>query len=130
MGHHRIQDYHDYNDEYDDDDYDDVDDDDGDDDVFSAPGSAKSRLTVEEEEEDEYKPQVFSIVITITIIIIITTIITIIIIIYTIIIITKSNPQTRAVDSSYSDPLGPAPERPKTSVGGRGDNHHHMLIYR
>ena len=26
--------------------------------IRSAPGSAKSRLAVEEEEEDEYKPQV------------------------------------------------------------------------
>ncbi len=31
-------------------------------------------------------------------------------------------PNAREVDSSYSDPLGPAPERPRTSAGNRGGN--------
>ena len=26
----------------------------------------------------------------------------------------------REIDTSYSDPLGPAPERPRTSAGNRG----------
>ena len=29
-------------------------------------------------------------------------------------------PQAKEVDSTYSDPLGPMPERPKTSAGPRG----------
>jgi intraflagellar transport protein 88 len=31
-------------------------------------------------------------------------------------------PREREVDSTYSDPLGPAPERPRTSAGARGGN--------
>ena len=71
-GHYHHDDYDEYDDydDYDDDDYDD-DDYDGDDDVLSAPGSAKSRLTVEEEEEAEYKPQVFNTVIAIIVVTII-----------------------------------------------------------
>ena len=30
-------------------------------------------------------------------------------------------PASKEIDSSYSDPLGPMPDRPKTSVGGRGN---------
>ena len=29
-------------------------------------------------------------------------------------------PSEKEIDSSYSDPLGPAPERPRTSAGNRG----------
>ena len=29
-------------------------------------------------------------------------------------------PSEKEVDSTYSDPLGPAPERPRTSAGNRG----------
>lgn len=50
----------------------------------SAPGSAVSRLALEE--EGEYQPA------------------------------------AKEVDTTYSDPLGPMPERPRTSVGGRGVN--------
>lgn len=31
-------------------------------------------------------------------------------------------PNAREVDSTYTDPLGPAPERPRTSAGNRGGN--------
>ena len=31
-------------------------------------------------------------------------------------------PGVKEIDSSYSDPLGPPPDRPKTSVGGRQGN--------
>ena len=31
-------------------------------------------------------------------------------------------PGIKEIDSSYSDPLGPMPDRPKTSVGGRQGN--------
>ena len=30
-------------------------------------------------------------------------------------------PASKEIDSSYSDPLGPMPDRPRTSVGGRGN---------
>ena len=134
-------------------------------DLRSAPGSAKSRLAVEEEDEDEYKPQVGQSpppsslqIITITTITTIITNTTTITTNTTIVIIKRKKIistslrsiltssaiisqglhclrhneswfltilflQTRAVDSSYSDPLGPAPERPKTSIGGRGADH-------
>ena len=29
-------------------------------------------------------------------------------------------PSAKEIDSTYSDPLGPAPERPRTSAGNRG----------
>ena len=50
----------------------------------SAPGSAVSRIALDEEEAD-YQPS------------------------------------TKEVDGSYSDPLGPLPDRPRTSVGTRNN---------
>ena len=48
----------------------------------SAPGSAVSRIALDEEDA-EYQPA------------------------------------SKEIDSTYSDPLGPMPDRPRTSVGGR-----------
>ena len=50
----------------------------------SAPGSAVSRIALDEEEAD-------------------------------------FQPSTKEVDGSYSDPLGPLPDRPRTSVGPRNN---------
>lgn len=33
-------------------------------------------------------------------------------------------PSEKEIDSSYSDPLGPAPERPRTSAGNRAKDDH------
>ena len=51
----------------------------------SAPGSAVSRIALDEEEEGQGEYQ----------------------------------PATREVDSSYTDPLGPLPDRPRTSAATR-----------
>ena len=51
----------------------------------SAPGSAVSRIALDEEEAESYQPA------------------------------------TKEVDGSYSDPLGPLPDRPRTSVGPRNN---------
>ena len=51
----------------------------------SAPGSAVSRIALDEEEAADYQPA------------------------------------SKEVDGSYSDPLGPLPDRPRTSVGPRNN---------